>query len=92
VRDAEVPDPHRPDALRASPARPVGQFDPPVAPAGQLARDRNICYLCGEFANRVDHVVPGDNHDLSNLAAICLACDRHKSAVEGGRASRRYSP
>lgn len=56
-----------------------------------LARDRNICYLCGGHANRVDHVVAGDNHDPSNLAAICLACDRHKSAVEGGRASRRYS-
>lgn len=57
-----------------------------------LARDRNICYLCGEYANRVDHVVAGDNHDPSNLAAICLRCDKHKSAVEGGTLQRRYTP
>ncbi len=56
-----------------------------------LARDRNICHVCGEYGWRVDHIVPGDNHDPSNLAPICLDCDKHKSAVEGGRSQRRYS-
>jgi 5-methylcytosine-specific restriction enzyme A len=55
-----------------------------------LARDRHICYLCGEYANRVDHVIAGDNHAFDNLAAICLDCDKRKSGQEGGRNSWRY--
>jgi 5-methylcytosine-specific restriction enzyme A len=58
--------------------------------AAVLARDRHTCYLCGAYANRVDHVIAGDNHDPANLAAICLDCDKHKSGQEGGRASWRY--
>jgi 5-methylcytosine-specific restriction enzyme A len=58
-----------------------------------LARDRCICYLCGAGGcRRVDHIIRGDNHDPSNLAAICAKCDKHKSAVEGGTLQRRYTP
>lgn len=55
-----------------------------------LQRDRYTCHVCGGYGDRVDHVVAGDNHDPSNLAPICLPCDRHKSGVEGGRASWGY--
>lgn len=55
-----------------------------------LERDDHTCYRCRRFANRVDHVVAGDDHSYSNLAAICLDCDKRKSGAEGGRASWRY--
>lgn len=55
-----------------------------------LIRDRHSCYLCGAYAYRVDHIVAGDNHDPSNLAAICDDCDRTKSHAEGVEAKRRY--
>jgi 5-methylcytosine-specific restriction protein A len=55
-----------------------------------LERDDHRCYICGSYAGRVDHIVAGDNHHPSNLAAICLDCDKRKSSSEGGRASWRY--
>lgn len=53
-----------------------------------LKRDKGICYICGEpGADTVDHIQPGDNHELSNLAAVHDRtpphCHRYKSAVEG---------
>lgn len=64
--------------------------DWPKRVAFVLQRDGNVCYRCGAFGNRVDHVVPGDDHAYDNLACICLDCDKHKSAIEGGRNSWRY--
>lgn len=57
-----------------------------------LRRDRYICYLCGAFADQVDHIAPGDIHELWNLAAICKPCHMSKSGHEGGIAQRRYAP
>lgn len=54
-----------------------------------LARDDHTCYLCGAYATQVDHVNRGDNHDDSNLAAICTPCHDVKSAREGVQARQR---
>lgn len=58
-----------------------------------LARDRHKCQAKGEGcqveATEVDHVVRGDNHDLSNLRAICERCHARKSAKEGNEAKAR---
>lgn len=51
-----------------------------------LERDGHRCYRCGAHADEVDHVEPGDDHRIENLAAICTTCHRRKSASEGGRA------
>jgi 5-methylcytosine-specific restriction endonuclease McrA len=56
-----------------------------------LRRDRWLCYICGAAANEVDHVVPGDDHDPSNLSAICHPCHLSKSGHEGGIAQGRFS-
>jgi len=50
-----------------------------------LMRDGYRCYICGEHANTVDHIVPrimGGTEHLSNLAACCA---KHNSA-KGDRA------
>lgn len=53
-----------------------------------LARDRRTCHVCGKpGADEVDHVRPGDDHSLANLAAICVPCHRRKSAREGAAAA-----
>lgn len=57
-----------------------------------LQRDHGRCYLCGAAANRVDHIDPGDDHRPTNLAAICLPCDKKKSAREGGRVTAGRAP
>lgn len=44
--------------------------------------------LCGAPANQVDHVEPGDNHDLSNLQALCRWHHARKSSREGVAARR----
>lgn len=56
-----------------------------------LKRDKGICHLCGEpGADTVDHIEQGDNHDLTNLAAVHDRvpphCHRQKTAAEGHRA------
>jgi 5-methylcytosine-specific restriction endonuclease McrA len=51
-----------------------------------LTRDAHLCYLCGGHATDVDHVVRGDDHDPSNLAAICRTCHNRKSGREGNAA------
>jgi 5-methylcytosine-specific restriction protein A len=55
-----------------------------------MARDRRLCYLCGADAYAVDHVVRGDDHRLTNLAAICKRCHDAKTAAESlaGRTRR----
>ncbi|HEX5119827.1 MAG TPA: hypothetical protein VFW65_31970 [Pseudonocardiaceae bacterium] len=59
-----------------------------------LARDRYLCHVCGgPGADAVDHVIPGDDHRDSNLAAIHDAtpphCHRYKSSAEGNTARWR---
>lgn len=54
-----------------------------------LRRDWQICYLCGSPANEVDHINPGDDHSMENLAAICTNCHRKKSSREGNAARHR---
>jgi 5-methylcytosine-specific restriction endonuclease McrA len=58
-----------------------------------MTRDRGVCYLCGEpGADTVDHIVPGDDHSLPNLAAVhdrvAPHCHRAKSSREGTDARR----
>lgn len=58
-----------------------------------LKRDNNVCYLCGQpGADTVDHIEPGDNHDLTNLAAVHDRvephCHRTKTAYEGIKAQQ----
>lgn len=40
------------------------------------------CYLCGAQATAIDHIVPGDNHDIANLAPICDDCHEQKTIQE----------
>lgn len=52
----------------------------------------HVCYLCGEYASQIDHVIPGDDHELTNLRPICVRCHGRKSGREGGIARAvRYS-
>jgi 5-methylcytosine-specific restriction enzyme A len=81
---------HRPEPWAGSTRRGRLPANWPHLVAFVLERDDHTCYLCARYGDRVDHVVAGDDHDPSNLACICLDCDKHKSAVEGGRASWRY--
>lgn len=56
-----------------------------------LARDP-ICRACARApSSDVDHVIPGDDHDPSNLAGLCAPCHASKTAAEGaaGRARVR---
>lgn len=66
-----------------------------------LERDRRTCQIrsdrCTLIANQVDHVIAGDNHDPSNLRAVCSACHATKSSREGSTAATerrklRYRP
>ena len=47
------------------------------------------CALCGAPATEVDHIRPGDYHDISNLQAVCSTCHSHKTAREGVQARAR---
>ncbi|WP_440066466.1 HNH endonuclease [Streptosporangium sp. OZ121] len=47
-----------------------------------LRRDNYTCYVCGADGTEVDHVNPGDDHDLANLAAICRECHKAKTLRE----------
>jgi 5-methylcytosine-specific restriction endonuclease McrA len=60
-----------------------------------LDRDGHVCHVCRRpGADQVDHVVPGDNHDETNLAAIHSWCHLRKSSAEGlaARPKRRRPP
>lgn len=55
-----------------------------------MARDGYQCTAvlrdgdrCVEVGTDVDHVVPGDDHDLTNLALLCRWHHARKSAREG---------
>lgn len=55
-----------------------------------LRRDKGICHLCGQpGADTVDHIQPGDNHELTNLAPVHDRvpphCHRYKSSAEGNQ-------
>lgn len=59
-----------------------------------LRRDGAVCQtrfsdgrLCGAEATDVDHIVPGDDHSMANLRALCGWCHARKSAQEGGQAA-----
>lgn len=59
-----------------------------------LKRDRGICYLCGQpGADTVDHVIRGDDHSLTNLAAVHDRtpphCHRDKTSKEAAYARRQ---
>jgi len=60
-----------------------------------LRRDNYRCQAvdslgvrCGAPANQVDHIDPGDNHDESNLQALCRWHHARKSSREGAAARR----
>lgn len=64
-------------------------------------RDRYTCQLrlsgCRGIATEVDHITRGDNHDLSNLRAVCSGCHKIKTVAEAQEArrikkSRRFRP
>lgn len=67
-----------------------------------MLRDRRRCQwrdvpggqICGLQGNQVDHIVRGDNHELSNLQVLCEPHHRIKSAREGGQSfvPRRRPP
>lgn len=43
-----------------------------------LARDRYTCWVCGQYADTADHLIPravGGSDDLANLAACCRHCN-----------------
>ena len=37
---------------------------------------------CPSDGTEVDHIVPGDNHDLTNLQLLCKACHAWKTRGE----------
>ncbi|MDN4476616.1 HNH endonuclease signature motif containing protein [Demequina sp. SYSU T00192] len=60
-----------------------------------LKRDGYACQmrtstgaLCRDHANQVDHIIRGDNHDLSNLRALCVWHHARKTSAEGNAARR----
>lgn len=61
-----------------------------------LRRDGNRCThrdqygdRCQSMATDVDHIVAGDNHDDSNLRALCAFHHQKKSSSEGAAARAR---
>lgn len=65
-----------------------------------LVRDQYQCQIinpdtngiCGEAATEVDHIVPGDNHEPTNLQAICHWHHARKSSAEGAAARIKFAP
>lgn len=56
-----------------------------------LRRDAYVCHVCGQpGADQVDHIIRGDDHSDTNLAAIHdNPCHRRKSSAEGHAARPR---
>ncbi|ARF59430.1 HNH endonuclease [Streptomyces gilvosporeus] len=71
--------------------------DWPVRRLSVLKRDGFQCVAvlrdtgarCTASATDVDHIVPGDDHDLANLQALCRWHHARKSSAEGVAAKRR---
>ncbi|MEU0937591.1 HNH endonuclease [Embleya sp. NPDC005971] len=63
--------------------------DWPARCAAVYARNGRTCHVCGlDGANQIDHIEPGDDHSLDNLAPIHDdPCHRAKSSAEGRRAA-----
>lgn len=60
-----------------------------------LTRDSHRCQardstgaLCGEAANQVDHIIPGNDHKPTNLQSLCRWHHARKSSAEGNAARR----
>jgi len=54
-----------------------------------LNRDGHVCYVCGQEANEVDHLIPkskGGEDTYENLSAICRRCNLAKSDKVGKQA------
>ena len=52
--------------------------------AGRYAVWGNRCYLCGETAEALDHVIPlarGGSHWPANLRPICKSCNSKKNSI-----------
>lgn len=62
--------------------------DWPDRRAATLHRDRHQCQAtehhpdCDRTATDVDHIVPGDDHSLTNLQSLSEPCHRVKTATE----------
>lgn len=63
-----------------------------------LKRDQHRCTVlmrngtrCTDDATEVDHIVPGDDHRLENLRAICTWHHLRKSSGEGNTARTRVT-
>lgn len=67
--------------LREKTAFPVT----PVQLAQKLSMYGNLCWICADGANEVDHVIAlarGGLHILANLRPICGLCNRRKAAKD----------
>ncbi|MEU0577877.1 HNH endonuclease signature motif containing protein [Streptomyces griseoincarnatus] len=59
-----------------------------------IRRDGGVCVAplldsgqrCGEYGTDVDHIIPGDNHDLSNLQLLCRWHHTRKTQRESAAA------
>lgn len=64
-----------------------------LARAGGVCEKHHPAGRCIRPAQDVDHIRPGDNHDYTNLQALCLPCHQRKTAAEArARAAARYRP
>lgn len=59
----------------------------------EYLKENKVCKLrykgCLIQATEVDHKIPGDNHDISNLQAVCERCHAKKSSREGNQAKTK---
>ncbi len=68
----------------------------PVLRAKVLARDGYRCVAvlrdtglrCAATATDVDHIIPGDDHAMTNLQALCVWHHARKTAAESAAARR----
>ena len=47
---------------------------------------------CTGRSTEADHVIPGDNHDLSNLQGLCAPCHKAKTLAERPTTPSRRRP
>lgn len=71
--------------------------DWPKRRATVLKRDERICHICHQpDATEVDHIRPGDDHSLANLAPAHKVCHQRKTIAErpkpNGRRRREVEP